>query len=377
MGPGLSGLGRPHRPPPTRPGPPPSARRQHRWPRTCPGNAAAGRAGPFREAEAGGGRAGPGAERGEQRGSARPPRRGIPGAHPATAAAFPSSARGGVPYPTPLPPPPTPRDPLPTAGPDLPAPPAAVRHVGPRGAGGRAGGAGGGAGAAAGRGGPAPPAHVLSLSRPRRYCRSGPGLRHGAPAAARLPARPALRQGKGWGRGMGGTAVVLGGAVGWGLRSPGPHGCTFPGAAGMGFWGHCGISHPVGRRIMRWDWGEGGLGITPLPSAPSPPPPSGAAGPPEPHCLCGAPQYGFSPECCEAIGALVWALQPWGGAVIRWLPPIALPPPPHFALSSHKGGWLSRGWTEAVGHPHFSLTATPPAPQHSSAPHCDRPVAPL
>uniref|UniRef100_A0A8V0Y339 Cadherin 15 n=1 Tax=Gallus gallus TaxID=9031 RepID=A0A8V0Y339_CHICK len=43
---------------------------------------------------------------------------------------------------------------------------------------------------------------------------------------------------------MGGTAVVLGGAVGWGLRSPGPHGCTFPGAAGMGFWGHCGISHP-------------------------------------------------------------------------------------------------------------------------------------
>ena len=137
MGPGLSGLGRPHRPPPTRPGPPPSARRQHRWPRTCPGNAAAGRAGPFREAEAGGGRAGPGAERGEQRGSARPPRRGIPGAHPATAAAFPSSARGGVPYPTPLPPPPTPRDPLPTAGPGLPAPPAAVRHIGPRGAGGR------------------------------------------------------------------------------------------------------------------------------------------------------------------------------------------------------------------------------------------------
>ena len=181
-----------------------------------------------------------------------------------------SPPRGGVPYPTPLPPPPTPRDPLPTAGPDLPAPPAAVRHVGPRGAGGRAGGAGGGAGAAAGRGGPAPPAHVLSLSRPRRYCRSGPGLRHGAPAAARLPARPALRQGKGWGRGMGGTAVVLGGAVGWGVRSPGPHGCTFPGAAGMGFWGHCGISHPVGRRIMRWDWG-GGLGITPLPSAPSPP----------------------------------------------------------------------------------------------------------
>ena len=161
----------------------------------------------------------------------------------------------GTPSPRPAPASPLPPQPSATSGP-------AVR------AGGRSGG---GAGAAAGRGGPAPPAHVLSLSRPRRYCRSGPGLRHGAPAAARLPARPALRQGKGWGRGMGGTAVVLGGAVGWGVRSPGPHGCTFPGAAGMGFWGHCGISHPVGRRIMRWDWGEGGLGITPLPSAPSPP----------------------------------------------------------------------------------------------------------
>lgn len=161
----------------------------------------------------------------------------------------------GTPSPRPAPASPLPPQPSATSGP-------AVR------AGGRSGG---GAGAAAGRGGPAPPAHVLSLSRPLRYCRSGPGLRHGAPAAARLPARPALRQGKGWGRGMGGTAVVLGGAVGWGLRSPGPHGCTFPGAAGMGFWGHCGISHPVGRRIMRWDWVEGGLGITPLPSAPSPP----------------------------------------------------------------------------------------------------------
>ena len=221
----------------------------------------------------GGGGGGPGRARCGARGAEGlcPP---APSRHPRGAPGdscrIPLLGAGGVPYPTPLPPPPTLRDPLPTAGPDLPAPPAAVRHVGPRGAGGRAGGAGGGAGAAAGRGGPAPPAHVLSLSRPRRYCRSGPGLRHGAPAAARLPARPALRQGKGWGRGMGGTAVVLGGAVGWGLRSPGPHGCTFPGAAGMGFWGHCGISHPVGRRIMRWDWG-GGLGITPLPSAPSPP----------------------------------------------------------------------------------------------------------
>ena len=131
MGPGLSGLGRPHRPPPTRPGPPPSARRQHRWPRTCLGNAAAGRAGPFREAEAGGGRAGPGAERGEQRGSARPPRRGIPGAHPATAAAFPSSARGGSRTPHPSHHPPHFGTPSPRPAPTSPLPPQPSATSGP------------------------------------------------------------------------------------------------------------------------------------------------------------------------------------------------------------------------------------------------------
>lgn len=232
MGPMLSGPGRPHRPPPTRPGPPPSARRQHRWPRTCPGNAAAGRAGPFREAEAGGGRA-----RCRARGAAAlcPP---APSRHPRGAPGdscrIPLLSEGGIPYPTPLPSPPASRDPLPKAGPDLPAPPAAVRHVGPRGAGGRSGGGEPGQ-LPAGRGGPAPSAHVLSLSRPCRYCRSGPGLRHGAPAAARLPARPALRQGKGWGRGVGGSEVVLGERWGWGARSPGPHRCTFLGVEGMGF----------------------------------------------------------------------------------------------------------------------------------------------
>lgn len=232
MGPGLLGLGRPHRPPPTRPGPPPSARRQHRWPRTCPGNAAAGRAGPFREAEAGGGRAGPGAERGEQRGSARPPRRGIPGAHPATAAAFPSSGGGPVPHT----PPTTPH----TSGPPphgRPRPPRSPRsrppHRAPRC--GRAGGAGGEPGQLP-AGGARPLQHMCCHSAvpavivaPGRGCAMGPPLLLAcllAPLCARVRDGAggwgALRWcwGERWGGGCGARApmdALSRGRRGWGF----------------------------------------------------------------------------------------------------------------------------------------------------------------
>lgn len=142
--------------------------------------------------------------RGQRAWVSRPPRRGIPGARPATAAAFPPALTRGRRSPDPAPgsgdlpaplriPRAPPHSPAPCASPgplNIPRLPRRPPRRAPPGRGCRLR-AGGAAGTAAGPGGePArSAAHVLSLSQPGRYFSSGPASGSGLAAGLR-PALP-------------------------------------------------------------------------------------------------------------------------------------------------------------------------------------------
>lgn len=145
-------------------------------------------------------------------------------------------------------------------------------------------------------------------------------------------------------------ARVRDGAGGWGAA----RWCW--GSGGVG--GH-GALAPID--ALSWGWRGWGLGAAwcfslcmsensemgcggglKSPHCPFPPPPAnGAAGPPTPHCLCGAPQYGFSPEYCEATGALVWALTALGGLPHAGCPPLHCHPLPTCPELPQRGLWVS------------------------------------